>query len=297
MSNYLKQIIENKNWNLLNKLIKSGIVFIDDELIDYICSLPSDVIYECLSVTPSINYSKIEERILKLSSSDILYNYCLNFVGPDERFKKALLKYPDASFNYAKNILKHHDEDIFNLIFKQERIYSYLSVYAKEISGAPIERLGEIVLSLVNAKFLVDFLKIEALKDYPELVVKIINRLKELNDCEEIENLINYLDNKIFNFTNTYLYNYLDEICSLSSAFDFKRLHTLISKLHSIQIIDRLHIILDELKIKIPSMNDDEKMDLLIYLSEAQDYYMLKKYQNMFQELFQDKGQNRVRNI
>ena len=77
----------------INKLIKSGIVFIDDELIDYICSLPSDVIYECLSVTPSINCSKIEERILKLSSSDILYNYCLNFVGPDERFKKALLKY------------------------------------------------------------------------------------------------------------------------------------------------------------------------------------------------------------
>ena len=67
MNSYLKQIIKNKNWGLLKTLIDSHVIIIDEELIDVVCEMNCDDIYELLRVIPSINSPLVEEKMLKWS--------------------------------------------------------------------------------------------------------------------------------------------------------------------------------------------------------------------------------------
>ena len=83
MNSYLKQIIKNKNWGLLKTLIDSHVIIIDEELIDVICEMNCDDIYELLRVIPSINSPLVKEKMLKWCLYDALYKYCYDFLGPD----------------------------------------------------------------------------------------------------------------------------------------------------------------------------------------------------------------------
>ena len=290
MNDYLKQIIKDKNWGLLKTLIDSQVIIIDDALIDIICAMNCDDIYELLKVIPSINNSKIEEKMLKWSLYDTLYKYCYDFVGPDERFKKAFLEKTDSEYvyRYVRYIKRSHDEEIFNYLFLSDNCdYSFFIDYAKYIPDAPIEAMGSLILN-GNNSLIKEFLELEKLKDYPELVKALLNALKENNASKEISELIFKINAKLFNFETTYLYNYIKEICAIAVILDYKELYLLISKLQDLRLIDLLNIVLVNKEKEIRNLSDEEKFNLLVFFNEQKDYATIKRYRSMFSELFTD---------
>lgn len=290
MKGYLKQIIKDKNWGLLKTLIDSQVIIIDDALIDIICAMNCDDIYELLKVIPSINNSKIEEKMLKWSLYDTLYKYCYDFVGPDESFKKAFLEKTDSEYvyRYVRYIKRSHDEEIFNYLFLSDNCdYSFFIDYAKYIPDAPIEAMGSLILN-GNNSLIKEFLELEKLKDYPELVEALLNALKVKNASKEIAELILAIDVKLLNFETTYLYNYIKELCALAIIIDYRELYLLISKLQDIRLIDLLNLVLVNKEKEIRNLSAEEKFDLLVFFNEQKDYATIKRYKNMFSELFTD---------
>ncbi len=288
MNSYLKQIIKNKNWGLLKTLIDSHVIIIDEELIDVVCEMNCDDIYELLRVIPSINSPLVEEKMLKWSLYDTLYKYCYDFVGPDERFKKAFLEKTNSEyvFRYARYIKRSHDEEIFNYLFLSEDCdYSFFIDYAKYIPDAPLEVMESLILN-GNNSLIKEFLELEKLKDYPQLVKELLNTLKINNASKEISELILKIDAKLFNFETTYLYNYIKEICAIAVILDYKELYLLISKLQD--LIDLLNIVLVNKEKEIRNLSDEEKFNLLVFFNEQKDYATIKRYRSMFSELFTD---------
>ena len=290
MKGYLKQIIENKNWKLLKTLIDSQIIIIDDALINILCELHCDEIYELLKVIPMINNPLIEDKMLKWSNCDTLFKYCYDFVGPDVRFKKIFLTKSNSEYvyRYVRYILQKHDSEIFNYLFLSDDCdYSFFIDYAKYIFDAPIEVMQKLILSYNNS-LIKEFLELEKLKDYPNIVLNLLNALRGNNASKEISELILNIDNKLFNFEDTYLYNYIKEICALSSIIDYKELYLLISKLQDIRLIDLLNVVLVNKEKEFRNLSAEEKFDLLIFFDEQKDYESVKRYKSMFSELFID---------
>ena len=290
MNSYLKQIIKNKNWGLLKTLIDSHVIIIDEELIDVVCEMNCDDIYELLRVIPSINSPLVEKKMLKWSLYDTLYKYCYDFVGPDERFKKAFLEKTNSEyvFRYARYIKRSHDEEIFNYLFLSEDCdYSFFIDYAKYIPDAPLEVMESLILN-GNNSLIKEFLELEKLKDYPQLVKELLNTLKINNASKEISELILKIDAKLFNFETTYLYNYIKEICAIAVILDYKELYLLISKLQDLRLIDLLNIVLVKKEKEIRNLSDEEKFNLLVFFNEQKDYATIKRYRSMFSELFTD---------
>lgn len=251
----LKPIIESKNWQLLNTLITENVISIDKKLILIICNMSCEDIWECLKVIPSLRCPIIDEKMLKWASSRTLYRYCYDFIGPNEEFKQALLNRKDSEYiyRYAKYIKRYHDDSIFNCLFlSEDSNYCHYIDYAK-ISGAPIEVMGEKVLDSNDAFMIKEFLEINVLIDYPSLVMRLLNKLKELNAHREIIDLIIKIDEDVFNdFCNSYLFSmYLNEICRLCSILSYDELQFLIDKLQTTRIITTINNVLADEKITI----------------------------------------------
>lgn len=252
----INEIVKDKNWTFLSSLVNLGIISIDNELKAHISALSCNDIYNCLRFIPSLRSSEMDDKILKWGSSRIIYMYCYSFVGVDDRFKQALLNTNDSEYiyRYAKYVLKNHDEEIFNFLFASSSAdYTYFYDYAKYLPNAPLDMMSLIVLDGSDAAFIKEFLEIEALKEYPQIVSELINKLKVLNTTKEIVALIISIDLKLFNLEDCYLYNnFLGEIKDLCSILDYETIYNLVGKLHTIQVIDLLNNILYK-------MNKDSK--------------------------------------
>ena len=288
MNSYLKKVIENKNWGLLDILINNSLV---DKSV--LLELSCEDIYNIVKNIPNLRSTELDNKILKWGSSRLIYQYSLDIASENELFKQELIKRGEIEyiFNYAKYVTKSHDIDIYNALFKGEvPNYSYLYDYVA-LDNAPLEEI--INLAINNYSYdLIEYLKLEKIKDYPDLIKKLFMRLTN----QEIIELIIYLDNALFNFKDTYLLNYRNDIALLANKLSYIELYYLLTNLNMIQIIDLINPLLKEKEKGIETMDLDELFETLTFLNKVNDLLTIDKYNYVFAKLF-DNGLVRTRNL
>ena len=288
MNSYLKKVIENKNWGLLDILINNSLV---DKSV--LLELSCEDIYNIVKNIPNLRSTELDNKILKWGSSRLIYQYSLDIASENELFKQELIKRGKIEyiFNYAKYVIKSHDIDIYNALFKGEvPNYSYLYDYVA-LDNAPLEEI--INLAINNYSYdLIEYLKLEKIKDYPKKKKKLFMRLTN----QEIIELIIYLDNALFNFKDTYLLNYRNDIALLANKLSYIELYYLLTNLNMIQIIDLINPLLKEKEKGIETMDLDELFETLTFLNKVNDLLTIDKYNYVFAKLF-DNGLVRTRNL
>lgn len=288
MNSYLKKVIENKNWGLLDILINNSLV---DKSV--LLELSCEDIYNIVKNIPNLRSTELDNKILKWGSSRLIYQYSLDIASENELFKQELIKRGKIEyiFNYAKYVTKSHDIDIYNALFKGEvPNYSYLYDYVA-LDNAPLEEI--INLAINNYSYdLIEYLKLEKIKDYPDLIKKLFMRLTN----QEIIELIIYLDNALFNFKDTYLLNYRNDIALLANKLSYIELYYLLTNLNMIQIIDLINPLLKEKEKGIETMDLDELFETLTFLNKVNDLLTIDKYNYVFAKLF-DNSLVRTRNL
>lgn len=240
MQQILKDVGTTCTGNKLNHLVKSKVLTCNYIVTKAIESKDPYIMYNVAEYLENISYEDIErlaEAIIKEKYFDIICDYAIYIKGapidkivdeiikngkvqhivklaseltdpPIEKLEKAIIKIgdPEQIYNYSINVINKDSGYNYNMVARladaiiQTRNVKYVYEFAKNIFGAPMEKLAKAIIESKNEEYIKKF---KELPNVPGCFDDLVERAKLEKTTEE---------EKMRKLLNLIYYNEIDKI-------------------------------------------------------------------------------------